>query len=193
VDFKDGALNDARRKVETRIEDLRTGRKGRESAIDVRNEMQNIMMDYVGIFRDGKELQTAVDKLEVLYERSGRMCLQGSSNKGFSPEMSLALRVPGMIKLAQCTAYGAMMRTESRGAHTRRDFPERNDRDWLNRTLAYWKEGATMPELHYEDASPYFEMPPGDRGYGGGQTIPNELPEERLRMPEGRDKDTFGK
>jgi fumarate reductase flavoprotein subunit len=193
VDFKAAALSDARGKVEERIEDLRTGRKGRESAIDVRNEMQRIMMDYVGIFRDGRELQTAVDKLEALYERSGRMCLQGSSNKGFSPEMSLALRVPGMIKLAQCTAYGALMRTESRGAHTRRDFPERNDRDWLNRTLAYWREGATMPELQYEDASPYFELPPGDRGYGGGQTIPNELPEERLRMPEGRDKDTFGK
>ena len=93
----------------------------------------------------------------------------------------MALRIPGMIKLAICTAYGALMRTESRGAHTREDYPERNDRDWLNRTLAYWKEGATLPELKYEPASPWFEIPPGDRGYGGGKIISIDLPKDMIR------------
>ena len=81
----------------------------------------------------------------------------------------MALRVPGMIKLALCTAYGALQRTESRGAHTREDFPARNDAEWLTRTLAYWKEGDSLPTLKYEDASPWFELPPGERGYGGGK------------------------
>lgn len=182
VNFSTSHMNEARARVEERIRDLETGRKGNESVIKIRNEMQDIMMEYVGIFRDGKELQTAVDKLEELYARSQKMSLQ-SSEPGFNPELSLALRVPGMIKLAQCTAYGALQRTESRGAHTRRDFPERNDRDWLNRTLAYWKEGASMPTLKYEDASPYYELPPGERGYGGGKIIPNELPEEKFQVP----------
>ena len=100
---------------------------------------------------------------------------------GFSPELSMALRVPGMIKLALCSAYGALMRTESRGAHAREDYPERNDRDWLNRTLATWSEGATLPTLSYEDASPYFELPPGDRGYGGGKIIPGDIPADKIR------------
>ena len=185
VSFSTACLEDARKKVEERIKDLETGRKGKENAIKIRNEMQDIMMEYVGIFRDGKELQTAVNKLEELYNRSQKICLQGSE-PGFNPELSLALRIPGMVKLAQCTAYGALMRTESRGAHTRRDFPERNDKDWLNRTLAYWKEGDSMPTLKYEEASPYYELPPGERGYGGGKIIPNELPEEKLRVPENR-------
>lgn len=68
-----------------------------------------------------------------------------------------------MLKLALCTAYGALMRTESRGAHAREDYPERNDKDWLTRTLAYWKEGDALPTLQYERATPWYELPPGDR------------------------------
>ncbi len=67
--------------------------------------------------------------------------------------------------------YGALMRTESRGSHYREDFPQRNDRDWLTRTLATWREGAELPDLKYEPASPTMEIPPGDRGYGGGKII----------------------
>ncbi|GAB7079009.1 fumarate reductase flavoprotein subunit [Megalodesulfovibrio paquesii] len=173
----------AHKQVQERITDMVTGRKGKESAIKIRDEMHDIMMEGVGIFRNGKDLQTAVNKLEELYDRSNKIGLT-SACKGMNPELSLALRIRGMVKLAQCTAYGALMRTESRGAHTREDFPERNDKEWLNRTLAYWKEGASMPTLEYEEASPYYEMPPGDRGYGGGVTIANELPPEKFVIPE---------
>ena len=182
VDFKQDALRDAHLKVQERIKHLEKN-SGNESAITLRNEMQDIMMDYVGIFRNGKDLQTAVNKLEELYARSQNIGLQGSAI-GFNPEISLALRIPGMIKLAQCTAFGALQRTESRGAHTREDHPERNDKEWLNRTLAYWKEGDSLPTLHYEDASPYFEIPPGERGYGGGKIIHADIPSDKLRVPE---------
>ncbi|MCT4534265.1 fumarate reductase flavoprotein subunit, partial [Halodesulfovibrio sp.] len=182
ADFKQDALRDAHLKVQGHIKHLEKN-SGNESAITLRNEMQDIMMDYVGIFRNGKDLQTAVDKLEELYARSQNIGLQGST-VGFNPEISLALRMPGMIKLAQCTAFGALKRTESRGAHTREDHPERNDKEWLNRTLAYWKEGDSLPTLHYEDASPYFEIPPGERGYGGGKIIHADIPSEKLRVPE---------
>lgn len=142
-------------------------------------------MEHVGIFRNGKDLQMGVDKLQTLLERSKNISLHGGSVKGFTPELSLALRVPGMIKLALCTAYGALMRTESRGAHAREDYPERNDRDWLNRTLALWKEGDSLPTLSYENTTPWFEIPPGERGYGGGKIIVADIPPTMIKTKEG--------
>jgi fumarate reductase flavoprotein subunit len=72
-----------------------------------------------------------------------------------------------MLKLALCIAYGALTRTESRGAHYREDFPRRNDAEWLKRTLATWKEGETLPTLGYESLDvKRMELPPGWRGYG---------------------------
>ncbi|SKA74804.1 fumarate reductase flavoprotein subunit [Desulfobaculum bizertense] len=182
VDFKQSAMQDAHDLVADRIKTLSTAKSNSESATELRNEMQDTMMEGVGIFRNGKDLQKAVDRLQELSKRAENITLQGSTI-GFNPEVSLALRVPGMIKLALCVAYGALQRTESRGAHTREDFPERNDKEWLTRTLAYWKDGETLPVLKYEEASPYYEMPPGERGYGGGKIIPADLPEEKLTVP----------
>jgi fumarate reductase flavoprotein subunit len=72
-----------------------------------------------------------------------------------------------MLKLALCVSYGALTRTESRGAHFREDFPQRNDAQWLKRTLATWKEGETLPTLGYEALDvKRMELPPGWRGYG---------------------------
>ena len=119
-------------------------------------------------------------KLQDLLERSKNMRLRGGAMPGPHGELSMALRVPGMLKLALCTAYGALQRTESRGAHAREDYPERNDKDWQVRTLATWKEGDSLPTLNYEKATPFYILPPGDRGYGGGRIIPGEIVEEDI-------------
>ena len=65
------------------------------------------------------------------------------------------------------------MRTESRGAHFREDFPRRNDAEWLKRTLATWKgESDTLPTLAYEPLDvARMELPPGWRGYGAKDYI----------------------
>ncbi|MGE9985176.1 fumarate reductase flavoprotein subunit [Desulfovibrio sp. SGI.169] len=171
--FSTKALNEAATLVQGRIAALRRG--SGDDCYTLRNAMQDVMMEYVGIFRNGKDLQTGVDKLQEILERCKRMSLRGRASHGPDGELSMALRVPGMVKLALCVAYGALQRTESRGAHAREDYPERNDKDWLVRTLATWKEGATLPTLEYEKVTPFFILPPGDRGYGGGKIIPGKI------------------
>jgi fumarate reductase flavoprotein subunit len=178
--FSSQALKEAAAKIQGRIDAIVARGKGSENCFVLRDAMQDVMMEHVSICRNGKDLAAGVEKLQKLLERSERIGLQ-SKNTGFSPELSMALRVPGMIKLALCTAYGALQRTESRGGHARDDFPERNDRDWLNRTLAIWKEGESLPALSYEEASPWFEIAPGERGYGGGKIIAADIPQDKIK------------
>ena len=134
--------------------------------------MQKIMMDKVGIFRNGEDLEQAVEELKVLNQRAKKIALRNKISSS-NPELVEAIRVPKMIKLAQCVAYGAMLRTESRGAHSREDFPERNDKDWLKRTLATWQDSdADLPEVTYEDLDIMkMEMAPASRGYGVDNTV----------------------
>jgi fumarate reductase flavoprotein subunit len=143
------------------------------------------MMDKVGIFRNGKALERSVEELEALLVRSRSIALRNKVRSS-NPELVEALRVPKMLKLALCTAYGALNRTESRGAHSREDYPERNDRDWLNRTLAYWKnETDNLPALEYEPLDVMrMEIPPGSRGYGDATIIPHPDTEKRVQQIE---------
>ncbi len=165
VNFDTAVTRNALLKEQNRIDDLIQGKNGRENVFSVRSDMQNELMDRVGIFRNGTDLQTAVDNLQEIYARAQKVGLK-SNGIGVNPELSLALKIQGMVKLALCAAYAALQRTESRGCHAREDFEARNDRDWLKRTLATWKEGDTLPTLDYEPVSPSFELPPGERGYG---------------------------
>jgi len=72
--------------------------------------------------------------------------------------------------IALTVAMGALARSESRGAHFRTDFPLRNDREWLNRTLAHWQPDASAPTLSYEPVG-LIGLPPGHRGYGSDERI----------------------
>ena len=176
--FSTQSMKEAALKVKDRIAALMRGTG--DDCYTLRNAMQDIMMEHVGIFRNGKDLEAGVAKLQELLERTKNMRLASGNIPGPNAELSMALRVPGMLKLALCTAYGALMRTESRGAHAREDYPERNDKEWLNRTLAYWKEGDTLPTLKYEPATPFYILPPGDRGYGGGKIITADISSEKI-------------
>jgi fumarate reductase flavoprotein subunit len=129
--------------------------------------MQDLMTAKVGIFRSGADLQAAVDELQQLLQKSRNIGLSDRS-RGANPELVTAYRVQRMLKVALCIAYGALTRTESRGAHFRQDFPRRNDAEWLKRTLATWKgESDTLPSLAWEALDVgTMELPPGWRGYG---------------------------
>ena len=88
-------------------------------------------------------------------------------------ELSFALRLKGMLRLALVTASGALARTESRGAHFRMDYPLRNDAEWLNRTLVRWPDDSAEPTFSYEPVG-LIDMPPGHRGYGSDERIEME-------------------
>ena len=165
--------------VQSEIDVLLEG-DGAESAFTLKHEMQRIMMNYVGIFRNGPELDKAVAELKVLLERSRKLGLK-CKKRHANPELVEALRVKRMLKVALTVACGAAARTESRGAHAREDFPQRNDRDWLNRTLASWPDPEALePVLNYEALDVMkMELPPGYRGYGINNAIAHPDTEKR--------------
>lgn len=154
---------------------------GRENAFELMRAMQNTMTDKVGIFRHGDQLKDAVQQLQDLVLLSRNIGVN-SQARGANPELVAAYRVQKMLKLALCVACGALQRTESRGAHYRQDFPQRNDRDWLQRTLATWPDAdATAPQLAYEALDVMtMELPPGWRGYGSKDHIDNAATAQRI-------------
>ncbi|MDH3839801.1 MAG: fumarate reductase flavoprotein subunit [Chromatiales bacterium] len=149
------------------------GRQGSGPGIyGIRDALGEIMIDKVGIFRTGNELEQAVDELKGLLLEIESATLR-SRVPGANPELTFALRLESMLKLGLITAMGALARTESRGAHCRTDCPQRDDTRWLNRTLARWPVGAAMPTLSYEPVG-LLDLPPGERGYGGATSVSME-------------------
>jgi succinate dehydrogenase / fumarate reductase flavoprotein subunit len=123
---------------------------GGESAADIRRELQEVMMGNVGVFRVEEQMQAAVDRVRQLQERYRQVGLQ---DKGatFNTELLEAIELGYLLDLAELTAESALARQESRGAHSREDFPERDDENWLKHTLAYRTDGGV--ELKYKPVS----------------------------------------
>ena len=113
---------------------------GSESAADIRAELQAVMMDNIGVFRIEDQMQAAVAKVHELQDRYRRVSLQDKGKK-FNTELLEALELGYLLDLAEVTAESALARQESRGAHSREDYPERDDENWLTHTLAYRTEG----------------------------------------------------
>ena len=153
---------------------------GKYNVFEIKNKMKDIMWEHVAIFRTGEGLKKAVDELEELYKESTNVKLQNKELYG-NPELEEAYRVPKMLKIALCIAWGAYLRTESRGAHYREDYPKRDDLNWCKRTLTSWKEGDTKPIIEYEELDIMkMEIPPAFRGYGAkGNIIENPLSAKR--------------
>jgi fumarate reductase flavoprotein subunit len=120
VQYNTGVIRDSVIRQQERIDGFIAGKDGKENVYEIRNAMQDELMERVGIFRNGSDLQKAVDNLQEIYARSQQVGLR-SSGIGANPELTLALKIQGMVKLALCTAYGALQRTESRGCHARED------------------------------------------------------------------------
>ncbi|WP_166251237.1 succinate dehydrogenase flavoprotein subunit [Marinobacter salicampi] len=107
-----------------------------ESVAEVRKELQNCMQLYFGVFRDGDSMAEGLKKLEAIGERVRNVKLADTS-KAFNTARIEALELDNLFEVAFATAYSAMERRESRGAHARNDFTERDDENWLKHSVYF--------------------------------------------------------
>jgi succinate dehydrogenase / fumarate reductase flavoprotein subunit len=93
-----------------------------ENPYEIHHELQETMQSLVGIIRTGSELEDALGKLEKLEERATRVSVSGG--RRYNPGWNLTTDLPSMLTVSRCTALGAINRKESRGGHTRDDYPK---------------------------------------------------------------------
>ncbi len=121
------------------IGSLLDGKKGLHGG-KIREQMQDTMMENVGIFRNQTDLNKAVEKLTELKQSFMEVRVE-DKNKKFNTDLLEILELQNLLDLAYITAVSAMNRTESRGAHSRDDFMERNDGEWLKHTMVSTGDG----------------------------------------------------
>ncbi len=119
---------------------------GKESSYAMRRELQGAMDSQVAVFRTGPELEAALNKIRELKQRLPDIRVR-DRGRIYNTDLPSALEVENLLDLAEVLVTGALARTESRGAHSRRDFTQRDDVNWLKHTLAYWTP--TGPRLDY--------------------------------------------
>lgn len=130
--------------TEARVGELAARGHGGEDPYAVRVEMTTTMKDHFGVFRDAATMQAGLEKMLALKTRVGKVGL-GYTGAVLNLDLIRTLELEGMVDVALAIAAGALARTESRGSHSRTDYPDRNDADWLRHTLAtYHPEGPQL-------------------------------------------------
>ena len=110
--------------------------KAGESVFALKAEMQNIMQSYFGVYRNETLMKEGIEKLRSVTEKTKKIHLGDKSNQ-FNAERVEILEYLNLLDIANSTAYSALERKESRGAHAREDYPERDDENWLCHSLYF--------------------------------------------------------
>ena len=136
---------EAAQKEHSRIETLFQSTGG-EDHYQIRKDLRRALDAHMGVFRTGDGIQAGLDKIRDLKERYKHISLKDKSLR-YNTDLERAIETGFMIDVAEVATLGALMRTESRGGHARRDYQARDDEHWLKHTLAcYSPEG---PRLDY--------------------------------------------
>ncbi|WGI26509.1 succinate dehydrogenase flavoprotein subunit [Halomonas alkaliantarctica] len=143
--FIESALNEGIEYLDASESDIESAMKritrwneseGGESIPELKAELQEIMQTSFGVFREEKNMLEGVDKLALLRERIANAHLPDKSN-AFNTARVEALELDNLMEVAEATAIAALERKESRGAHSRYDYPDRDDVNWLKHSLFF--------------------------------------------------------
>jgi len=145
---------------ENRIHEI-VSRNGNERVPAIRDEMRRIMNEEVWIYRNGPQLETALKEIRQLKNRFRSVRIE-DKGKPFNTGLLETLQLDFMLDLAEVTIACALPRAESRGAHSRTDYPKRDDQNWLKHTLAYCTGDG--PRLEYMSVT-ITKWPPVARTY----------------------------
>jgi len=144
------ALEEALARTEEKIKKTLNS-TGKEQPSKIRDEMQDLMVKDVGIFRNGHGLKEASKGLRNLKERYRDIKID-YKGRAWNQSLAMAMELEGSLDVAEAMVAGALAREESRGSHSRTDFPKRDDQNWLRHTLCFFtSEG---PRLEYSEVRP---------------------------------------
>ena len=141
-----GAANGEVSAAEAHIRDLLSRPDDGERTAAIRTDLGTMLNSFTGVFRTGEQLAQSVEAVRSLKARYERVTVR---HRGavFNTALINTLELGFMLDLAETMAAGGLAREESRGSHSRRDFPKRDDENWLKHTQALWSpEG---PRLQY--------------------------------------------
>jgi succinate dehydrogenase / fumarate reductase flavoprotein subunit len=125
-------------KIEAELEYIRNN-TGTEKVATLREEMQDVMMEHVSVFREEPGMKEAVNKVRELRKRFKSISIQ-DKGKLYNTDLMEAWEFGNLLDLAVIIGEGALARKESRGAHAREDYKDRDDENWLKHTLAWLDE-----------------------------------------------------
>lgn len=143
--YIEGALNEGIEYLDASESDIESAMKrmnrwnestGGETVPELKRELQSIMQNSFGVFREEKNMVEGVKKLAELRERIANAHLPDKSN-AFNTARVEALELDNLMEVAEATAISALERKESRGAHSRYDYPDRDDVNWLKHSLYF--------------------------------------------------------
>lgn len=158
------ALEARAKESQARIRELFSRTDGTESMSGLRKEMMDTMEKNAGIYREEVGLQEAVNKIAELRQRYQKVVLNDKSNV-FNTDLFQVLELGSMLDCAEALTVGALARKESRGAHQRLDYVQRDDQKYMRHSMVYY-QGLQAPRLDYLDVV-ITKSPPGVRDYSG--------------------------
>jgi succinate dehydrogenase / fumarate reductase flavoprotein subunit len=142
-----GMPEDKAREEEKRVFDGLLKQSGTENPAQIRRELRTLMDRHAGVYRTGESMQEGLARIAELRQRFGRITVQDKS-RVYNTNLIQALETENMLELAEVLLFAGLAREESRGAHSRTDFPKRNDVNFLAHSMVYYTGG--KPRLEYK-------------------------------------------